>query len=39
VAQGSGNSLGCRITVDGVVKTERVVNEVRAFTFCLDKSA
>ena len=39
VAQGRGNSLGCRITVDGVVKTERVVNEVRAFTFCLDKSA
>ncbi len=39
VAQGSGNSIGCRITVDGVVKNERQVNEVRAYTFCLDKSA
>jgi hypothetical protein len=25
--------------VDGVVKNERQVNEVRAYTFCLDKSA
>ena len=39
VAQGSGDSIGCRITVDGVVKNERQVNEVRAYTFCLDKSA
>ncbi len=39
VAQGSGSSIGCRITVDGVVKNERQVNEVRAYTFCLDKSA
>jgi hypothetical protein len=39
VAQGNGDSIGCRITVDGVVKNERQVNEVRAYTFCLDKSA
>ena len=38
VVQGNGDSIGCRITVDGVVKNERVVNEVRAYTFCLDKS-
>lgn len=39
VAQGNGNSLGCRITVDGDVKDERVVNQVSAYTFCLVKSA
>jgi hypothetical protein len=38
VAQGNGNSLGCRITVNGVVKDERTVNELSAYTFCLDKS-
>ena len=38
-AQGDSDSLGCRITVDGVVKAERVSNEVHAFTFCLVKSA
>lgn len=38
VAQGNGNSIGCRITVNGVVKDERTVNEVNAYTFCLDKS-
>lgn len=38
VAQGNGSSLGCRITIDGVVKDERIVNEVNAYTFCLDKS-
>ena len=38
VAQGSGNSLGCRIIVNGVVKDERTVNEMNAYTFCLDKS-
>ena len=43
VAQGNGDSLGCRITVDNgdgpVVKVTNVVNEPNAFTFCLDKSA
>ena len=38
VAQGNGNTLSCRITVNGVVKDERTVNELNAYTFCLDKS-
>lgn len=38
VAQGNGDTLGCRITVNGVVKDERTVNELSAYTFCLDKS-
>ncbi|BBX97938.1 hypothetical protein AWC15_21590 [Mycobacterium lacus] len=39
VAQGNSDSLGCRITVDGEVKDERIVNKVNAYTFCLVKSA
>lgn len=38
VAQGNGDSIGCRITVNGVVKDERTINTVNAYTFCLDKS-
>ncbi|BBX72686.1 hypothetical protein BST45_17630 [Mycobacterium shinjukuense] len=38
VAQGNGDFIGCRITINGVVKDERSVNEVNAYTFCLDKS-
>jgi hypothetical protein len=38
VAQGNGGKLTCRITVNGIVKAERTVNEVNAYTFCLDKS-
>jgi len=38
VAQGNGDMLGCRITVNGEVKDERTVNKVDAYTFCLDKS-
>jgi hypothetical protein len=38
VAQGNGESIGCRITVNGEVKDERTVNKVDAYTFCLDKS-
>jgi hypothetical protein len=38
VAQGNGNTIGCRIIVNGVVKDERTVNAVNAYTFCLDKS-
>ncbi|WP_343571614.1 MmpS family transport accessory protein [Mycobacterium sp.] len=38
VAQGNGPTLGCRIIVNGVVKDERTVNEMSAYTFCLDKS-
>ena len=37
-AQGDGSTLGCRITVDGVVKTENIANDPSAYTFCLDKS-
>lgn len=39
VAQGDSDSIGCRIVVDGVVKAERISNEVNAFTFCLLKAA
>jgi hypothetical protein len=38
VAQGNGDILGCRITVNGEVKDQRTVNKVDAYTFCLDKS-
>lgn len=39
VAQGDSDSIGCRIIVDGVVKAERISNEVHAYTYCLVKSA
>ncbi len=39
VAQGDSDGIGCRILVDGVVKTEKTSNEVNAFTSCLLKSA
>jgi Mycobacterium membrane protein len=39
VAQGDSDSIGCRITVNGIVKDERSVNKVNAYTFCLDKSS
>jgi hypothetical protein len=39
VAQSDGNSITCRITVDGVVKDERTTDGVNAQTFCLVKSA
>lgn len=38
VAQGNGDTIGCRITVNGEVKDERTVHKVDAYTFCLDKS-
>ncbi|MCP9271434.1 MmpS family protein [Mycolicibacterium sp. CAU 1645] len=37
-AQGDGDSLSCRITIDDAVKDERTVNQLNAYTFCLDKS-
>ena len=37
-AQGNGDSIGCRIKIDDVVKDERSVNTLNAFTYCLDKS-
>jgi hypothetical protein len=39
VAQGDSDSLGCRITVNGKVKAERISHEVNAYTFCLLKAA
>jgi hypothetical protein len=38
VAQGNSDSIGCRITIDDVVKDERTVNTLNAYTYCLDKS-
>ncbi|MET0703916.1 MAG: MmpS family transport accessory protein [Mycobacterium sp.] len=37
-AQGNSDSIGCRIKIDDVVKDERTVNTLNAFTSCLDKS-
>lgn len=37
-AQGDGDWIGCRITIDDAVKDERTMNTVNAFTYCLDKS-
>jgi hypothetical protein len=33
-AQGTSDTLGCRILVDGVVKAQKITNEVSAFTSC-----
>jgi MmpS family membrane protein len=39
VAQGNGDSISCRITVNGEVKDENTTNGLNAETFCLVKSA
>lgn len=39
VAQGNGDSIGCRIKVDGEIKNQNASNGVNAQTFCLVKSA
>ncbi|MEI7715588.1 MAG: MmpS family transport accessory protein [Mycobacterium sp.] len=39
VAQTDADEVGCRITVNGVVKEERSVTETQAETFCIVKSA
>ena len=39
VAQGDGDSIGCRIVVNGEVKAEKTSDGVKAQTFCLVKSA
>lgn len=39
VAQGDGAALGCRITVNGVVRAERAVDAHDAASSCLVKSA
>ena len=38
VAQGNSDLIGCRIIIDDVVKDERSVNTMNAYTYCLDKS-
>ena len=38
-AQGDSDSIGCRITIDGVVKTEKVTEQVSAFVSCILKAA
>lgn len=39
IAQGDSGSIGCRITVDGEVKDEKVEYGNSAFTYCLLKAA
>lgn len=39
VAQGDGDTISCRITVDDEVKDENTTNGVNAQTFCLVKNA
>ena len=39
IVQGDGDEIGCRITVDGLVRDERHFDGVRPQTYCLVKSA
>ncbi len=39
MAQGDSDNIGCRITVDEEVKSEKVSNQVNAFASCLLKAA
>ncbi len=39
LAQGDGQSIGCRVTVDDKVKDERTATGVDAATYCLVKAA
>lgn len=39
VAQGNASSIGCRIIVNDVVKDQKTVDKVNAYTSCLDKSS
>jgi hypothetical protein len=39
MAQGDGDQIGCRITVDGTVRNENSSGGVNPQTFCLVKSA
>lgn len=38
-AQGDGDTIGCRITVNGIVKDERLSDNVNGYIACLDKTA
>jgi Mycobacterium membrane protein len=39
LVRGDGDQIGCRVTVDGVVRDEKSSDGVNAQTFCLVKSA
>jgi hypothetical protein len=39
LAQGDGQSIGCRVTVDDEVKDERTAQGMNAATYCLVKAA
>jgi hypothetical protein len=39
MAQGDGDQIGCRVTVDGVVRDLKSTDGLNAQTFCLVKSA
>jgi hypothetical protein len=39
MALGDGNEIGCRVTVNGIVREEQSANGVDAQTYCLVKSA
>jgi hypothetical protein len=39
LAQGDGQSIGCRVTVDDEVKDERTADGMNAATYCLVKAA
>ena len=39
MAQGDGDQIGCRVTVDGTVRQEKTADGVHAQIFCLVKSA
>src|SRR5271163_1583076 len=39
MAQGNGDQIGCRVTVDGVVRDQKSTDGRNAQTFCLVKSA
>jgi hypothetical protein len=39
LAQGDGDSISCRVTVDDEVKQERTATGVNAETFCFVKAA
>jgi hypothetical protein len=39
IAQGNGDSIGCRITVNGVVRDQESAESYHAQTSCLVKSA
>jgi hypothetical protein len=39
MAQGNSDSIGCRIVIDDVVKSEHITNEEQAFASCIPKAA